>query len=236
MQPFLFKKEFLINILILLMGIALNVSAVFINKKLDNTISIILVSIGSSLIASSFVSFMSFLFSERILEINEQAKKIGLQSIGEDVGNFLVKKLNEAKYEIEIINGDGGFPVYLFENNKDVFSKLLSKGILVNILVYENIMLGYEKELMEWESKNRLVKIIDNLKKNDGSINLFCTHTNIGCKWIRIDDTIYQFVFNSMKPERDIIYKFKKIDKGNSPYNILYSNYLRIKNNAEQII
>lgn len=235
MQPFLFKKEIIINILVLLTGILLNIVAIFIDKGINNAISIILVSIGCSLIASSFVSFMSFLFSERILEINEQAKKIGLQSIGENVENFFVKKINSAKFQIDIVNGYGGFPVCLFENNKDIFLKLVSKGIEINILVYENPMQGYEKELMGLETKNRLVKIIEKLKKN-GSIYLFCTYKNIGCEWIRIDDTIYQFVYNSVKPERKIVYEFKKIDKEDSPYNVLYNNYLHVRNSAEKII
>lgn len=235
MYQSLFKKEFIVNGLVLCVGIVMNVLAIFIDNSMNNAVSIMLMGIGCSLIASSFVTFMSFMISERIIDINEQAKKIGLQSVGEKADDFFVKKLQKAKYEVDIVNGDGEFPIKLLREQENIFAKILSKGVSVNILVYEETHLGYEEELEQERVENYFKGIVENLRKK-GLISLTCIYTNIGCKWIRIDETIYQFVENSLNAEKSLIYEFKRIDSKDSPFNALYSNYLKFKENGKQLV
>lgn len=180
-----FQKEILINFMIFIIGILLDILGVFIKHTSSIPISDICIGIGCSLIASSFVSFMSLLYREKAINVNCDIKNTIVTLYNPtNVDN----KINNAKSQIDICYPCGRVPYALIGRMN--FENLLLKGVNIRIILSEIISNTNDYDTLNMKKEECIEIISDLMKRYPNNIKLAVSSNIIPLKWIRIDNTV----------------------------------------------
>lgn len=176
-----FQKEIIINVLIFIMGIILDCIGVYMESRSWNVESSIAIGIGCSLIASSVVSFLSFLYRERRDKTNNSIGKAVQVLYRENMFDNVAQRVKKAKKNVDVCFLRGDIPYDLLKNG--YFGVLLSKGVKIRIIVNDSKLIHNDKQ-------TEFIELVKKMKDIYPNISLFISSDIRPFEWIRVDDLI----------------------------------------------
>lgn len=193
-------NERLINLLVTCLGIIFIVIGVLFSFTNNETIKTILISIGTSLIASAVVSFLASIYifkHKREKEITDIWRLISIKDNRSEMNIEVHRRLNNAENQLDII----GYGMKSFRESRDeLIRSRLQKGLKVRIITVDpNCNFLKQRDIdenkMEGSTANSINQLNDWVNKlnneYDKSVEIRFCKTLPTEVYFRVDDYIY---------------------------------------------
>jgi len=190
---------FLTNVIVILVGIIFAIVAVGLLEK-DSNFEIILLSIGTSIIAAGIVSFLDLLRGEKVQEVYKGVENVvrigGIENVYQrrDLAEYM-ELVIKSKSSIDIM----GYSLHgFYESNKEILLEKCKNNpdFLVRIiLVNPASKFSMERDVEEYEYNSGIFKAtFENLKnwsKDRENIQIRLIDSQLSDMIYRIDDVMY---------------------------------------------
>lgn len=193
-------NERLINLLVACIGIVLVITGVLFGFSDNETVQAILISIGTSLIASAVVSFLASIYifkHKREKEITDVWRLVSIKDNRSEMNMEVHKRLNTAENQLDII----GYGMKSFRESRDeLIRSRIQKGLKIRIITVDpNCDFLKQRDIDENKlegstsnSINQLYDWVNNLNNEYGkSVEIRFCRTLPTEVYFRVDDYIY---------------------------------------------
>lgn len=231
----------LVNHISFLVGIVLIITGVL-TSSLHTDLSVILISVGSSMLASSMVVYMSSKYLIRQKSISKIIEEWGLKAIyytRSEMNRSADEQLDVLKYEIDII----AFGLKAFRHAVgDIIEEKVKRGLKLRILTISPLSsFVKQRELDEGEVDGQIQKTITDLQAWVQKLKKISPYPkNIEIKfydnlplesYMRTDNSIYTGPYLYNKPSQQTIsYEYRKPSRGFDYWN---NYFLELWNDPE---
>lgn len=233
-------NERLVNLLVTCIGVILVITGILFSFSNNEMVQTILISIGTSLIASAVVSFLASIYifkHKRESEITDIWKLISIKDNRSEMNTKVHKKLDNAVNQLDII----GYGMKSFrESRENVIRSQIQKGLKIRIITVDpNYDFLKQRDIDENKMEGSTAKSINQLndwvKKLNEEYNKpveirFCKTLPTEV-YFRVDDSIYVGPYQCGKEsQQTITMEYHSQGKGFQYYNSYFEKLWNDKN------